>query len=301
VAAGQVSAGTSPTGTGNDGAPDRDPQLDALNRVLVEKGGVLLPPWSFELQPEFDYAYKGADGLMVVQQGGTASLVAHDVRDDRLEAALTARLGLPRDSQAEVKVPYLHVSERADDGAQSVGRSEAGLGDLELALAHQFVREHGWLPDLVGEVRWRVPTGEDAFDRHGPALGSGFHGIGGQLTLQKTYDPVVFLGSLGYTANLGARKNGFDINPGDAWSFGLSAILAAGPAVSLRAGLSMAFTGTADVDGRRVAGSDKTEGVLSLGTAVTITPKALLDASVGIGVTPDAPNIATRLALAYRF
>src|SRR3712207_8111453 len=43
--------------------------------------------------------------------------------------------------------------------------------------------------DLVGELRWSLPTGEDSFDSDGPALGSGFHSLGGRVTLLKTYDP----------------------------------------------------------------------------------------------------------------
>jgi hypothetical protein len=179
---------------------------------------------------------------------------------------------------------------------------DCGLGDVEIAFSRQFLREDGWLPDLVGEVRWRVPTGDDPFGGDGGlATGSGFHGLGGRLTLLKTYDPVVFLGSLAYTANLEDEKGGFDIDPGDSWSFNLAAILAAGPGVSLRTGFAMSFTDEADVDGEEVAGSGRTEGVLSLGTGVTLSPSTLLDVGVGIGVTDDAPDVTARVALAYRF
>jgi hypothetical protein len=78
-------------------------------------------------------------------------------------------------------------------------------------------------------------------------------------------------------------------------------VLAAGPGVSLRAGFGMSFTGEAEVEGEEVAGSGRTEGVLSLGTGVTVAPGALLDVGVGIGVTDDAPDVAARAALAYRF
>ena len=301
IAGGEAAAGSVADGGESDDGKDRDPQLAALNRVLVEKGGVLLPPWTVELQPELLYSYKGANGLLILEQNGVRSVVAHDADIDRLEAAITARLGLPWNSQAEVRVPYLRVSENTTDGARSDDRSASGLGDVELAFSHQFLKEGGWLPDLVGEVRWKTTTGEDSFDGHGPALGSGFDGIGGRVTLLKTYDPVVFLGSIGYTANLEDKKNGFDIDPGDTWSFSAATILAAGPNVSLRTGFSLAFTDKAEVDGTKVAGSDRTEAVLSLGAAVTLTPKALLDASIGVGVTDDAPDVATRVALAYRF
>jgi Putative MetA-pathway of phenol degradation len=238
---------------------------------------------------------------MIVEQNGVRSVRAHEADRDKLETAITARLGLPWRSQAELRVPYLRVSEDASDGVRSTGRSEFGLGDVELALAHQFLREDGWVPDLVGELRWSLPTGEDSFDSDGPALGTGFHGLGGRVTLLKTYDPVVFLGSLGYSESLEDEKKGFDIDPGDSWSVNLATILAAGPGVSLRTGFAMKFTDEAEVDGRELAGTDKTEGVLSLGAAVSLSPSILLDVGVGIGVTDDASDVSTKLALAYRF
>jgi hypothetical protein len=304
VAAGQAGPAGADGGAGADSGvgADRDPQLDALNRVLVEKGGVLLPAWTFEVQPELLYSYKGSNGLLIVERDGARSVAAHDADLDRLETAVTARLGLPWRSQAEVRVPYLRVSEDTSDGLDGESRGQGGLGDVELSLSRQFLREDGRLPDLVGEVRWRVPTGDDPFGGDGgPATGSGFHGLGARVTLLKTYDPVVFLGGLAYTANLEDEKGGFDIDPGDAWSFNLAAVLAAGPDVSLRAGFAMSFTDEAEVDGKEVAGSGRTEGVLSLGTGLTLSPSTLLDVGVGIGVTDDAPDVTARVALAYRF
>jgi hypothetical protein len=263
---------------------------------------VLLPAWTFEVQPELLYSYKGSNGLLIVERDGARSVAAHDADLDRLEAAVTARLGLPWRSQAEVRVPYLRVSEDTSDGLDGESRGQGGLGDVEISLSRQFLREDGRLPDLVGEVRWRVPTGDDPFGGDGgPATGSGFHGLGARVTLLKTYDPVVFLGGLAYTANLEDEKRGFDIDPGDAWSFNLAAVLAAGPDVSLRAGFAMSFTDEAEVDGKEVAGSGRTEGVLSLGTGLTLSPSTLLDVGVGIGVTDDAPDVTARVALAYRF
>ena len=72
-----------------------------------------------ELQPELIYSYKGANGLLIVEQNGVRSVQAHEADRDKLETAITARLGLPWRSQAEVRVPYLRVSEDASDGVRS--------------------------------------------------------------------------------------------------------------------------------------------------------------------------------------
>lgn len=289
-------------GSGGENDDDRDPQLDALNRVLVETGGLLLPPWTYELQPEIKYSYKGANGLLILDQGGQRQVLAHSADLTRLEGALTARIGLPWRSQAEIRVPYLRVSEESSFGNSSNSSSEHGLGDIEVALSHQIFRESGWVPDLIAELRYRAPTGDDSFGSDGKLpLGTGFHGIGGRLTAVKALDPVVVVGSVGYTANLKDTKQGFDIDPGDSVDLGITAILAAGPGVSLRTGFGLSFTGEAEVDNSKINGSDKTEGVLNLGGAVVLPNNVLLDLGVGIGVTDDAADVAARLALTHRF
>ncbi|HEX6015465.1 MAG TPA: hypothetical protein VFY87_27430, partial [Geminicoccaceae bacterium] len=110
VVAGQAAAGGAPS-DGGEAADSADPELTALNRVLVEKGGLLLRPWSVELQPEVSYSYKGSNGLLIVDENGRRTAVAHDVDLNRLEAALVGRLGLPWQSQAEIKVPYVYAQE----------------------------------------------------------------------------------------------------------------------------------------------------------------------------------------------
>jgi Putative MetA-pathway of phenol degradation len=301
IAGGQAAAGTAPGGDSADGPAD--PELTALNRVLVEKGGLLLRPWSVELQPEVSYSYKGSNGLLIVDDNGRRTAVAHDVDLNRLETALIGRLGLPWRSQAEVKVPYLYAQEDSSSGVQSDSRSQAGLGDMEFALTHQFVRESGWLPDLLLEGRWKTNTGEDAFDGGNGTLplGTGFNGLSARVTAVKTVDPVVLVGTAGYTRNLEGNREDFRIDPGDQWLGSLGAVLAAGPGVSLRSGISVGFSDEATVDGDRVAGSDRVDARLNFGIGATITEKVLVDFGFGAGVTDDAPDFTTRAGLAYRF
>jgi hypothetical protein len=302
VAAGQAAAGGAPGG-GGPATDSADPELTALNRVLVEKGGLLLRPWSVELQPEVSYSYKGSNGLLIVDDNGRRTAVAHDVDLNRLETALIGRLGLPWQSQAELKVPYVYAQEDSSSGAQTDSRSQSGLGDVELALTRQFVRESGWLPDLLVEGRWKTSTGKDAFDGGGDTLplGTGFNGLGARVTAVKTVEPLVLLGTAGYTVNLEGNREGFEIDPGDQWLGSVGAVLAAGPGVSLRGGFSVGFSDEATVDGDRVAGSDRVDGRLNFGVGATLTDKVLLDLGFGVGVTDDAPDFTTRAGLAYRF
>lgn len=287
-----------------DGIGEDDPELEALNRVLVEAGGLLLPVGGFEIAPTIQYTHSGADGLLVTEMNGTRRVTSQDVKDDQLDLSVTLRAGLPWDSQVDFKLPYTIKSEQvALGGIATEDHNGSGLADIELAFLHQLLREEKYLPDLIGEVRWRAPTGEDSFEVEGDELatGSGFHGVSGTLNATKSYDPLVFFGSLAYTANLASEKNGFDIDPGDEISFAAGAILAAGPGTSLRGGINKSFSTETKIDGQSIAGSDRVSATLQLGAAVALPNRALLDVSAGVGVTEDAPDLSLRASLPYRF
>jgi hypothetical protein len=303
LVAGQARPAIAPAAEQDD-ASIPDPELEALNRVLVEAGGLLLPLWGAEVSPTFQYTHRGANGLLITEVDGMRQVLSQDVRRDSLEAALTARLGLPWDSQAEVRVPYIIDKEKVSmAGVEREEHNGNGLGDVEVALTHQLLRENGIVPDLLAEVRWRAPTGEDSFsaDDDEIAVGSGFHGISGTLTAVKSYDPLVFFGSATYTANLADNKSGFEIDPGDSFGFVLGTVLAAGPGASLRLGISQTFTDEAEVEGDDIAGSDEVNGTFHVGASAALPWRTLLDFAVGIGITEDAPDLTLKLALPYRF
>lgn len=291
-----------PTDTGDD--PSTNPELQALNRVLVEAGGLLLPTWGVEISPETRYDYRGAHGLVITDLGGGQTAVAQQVRRDTLENATTLRVGLPWDSQAEVRVPYQFTWEKVSlGGARRESRDGQGFGDVEVALSAQLLRESGLLPDLLGEVRWKTDTGDDGFEvgPDGLATGSGFQAISGALTAVKSYDPLVFFGRLGYTANLPDKKEGMKIDPGDSIGLSLGTVLSAGPGTSLRFGISQSFTDEVSVDGQTIAGTDQVVGMFNFGVSAALPGRTLLDVSAGVGITEDAPDLMLRAALPYRF
>jgi hypothetical protein len=78
-------------------------------------------------------------------------------------------------------------------------------------------------------------------------------------------------------------------------------VLAASPETSLRATFELSRFARTRIAGADVAGSDATVGILELGLAKVLTRRTLLDVSLGIGLTPDAPDFRVRLALPIRF
>lgn len=281
----------------------------ALERLLVQRNALLLPSWTMELEPSFTYAHSSTDRILidgvtaVVDLPGLAfvfgEVVSERVRRDTLISALTFRLGLPYDLQAEAYIPHRYEYERVVRvDFQETSNKNSGLGDLEFALTRQLMREKGWLPDLLGTVRWRTTTGET--DDEIP-LGPGFHGIQGLLTGVKIRDPLAFFGSLSYTANLSDTRQGQHVEPGATWGFNLGSALALTPESTVNVSWEQRFTDRTKLAGEKVPGSAVTVGNLRFGITYALSSSVVLDLGVAVGLTRDAPDVQAMVALPIRF
>src|SRR5690242_15002548 len=156
-------ARTSATQTQTEVHPEQDPNLRALERTLVEQGGLLVPRGSFEIEPQLMYTHKQTQGLEVISisPGGAASLDVVNRRAEALDAELMLRGGLPFESQLELLVPYAYrdqVLERTFAQTEQ-SRHDSGLGDVQLTLSKQWLQERPGLPSLLTSLNWKTTTG----------------------------------------------------------------------------------------------------------------------------------------------
>ena len=243
-------------------------------------------------------------------------ITSQRVREDYLLPSFTTRLGLPHKLQMDFVVPYGYELIRTVDatGTQT-SASNFGLGDISAGLSRQLTNEHGNVPDLLANVRFKSTTGADAFTLTSSevALGTGFNSIQGSVTAAKSSDPVVFFGNLGYTYNMradhtvaandpnnpGATKIGH-FNPGGAVDFQLGSILALNPELSMTVGWDQRFTRATQLNGTDIPASYLVEGTLRLGTSYMYAPGKIVDLSFGVGLTPDTPNLQFSVGVPFR-
>lgn len=249
----------------------------ALERALVQQGGLLLPKGTYELEPQLGYAHWD-------KSRGT---LRHET-----DAALALRAGLPAEFQVQLRVPYVHLS--TSEG------SEAGLGDIEGALSRQFGRGTGLLPSLVATFAWRARTGKDPFEQEIPT-GGGFDAVQAGLTALKRHDPLVYYGGFSYTSPRPREIGGTEVAPGDALGLRFGGILAARPDTSVSMGLSLAFLRATRLDGERVPESDDMLGTLQIGVGTILTRRAMLNLSADLRVTGEVPNLRLNVTLPVRF
>src|SRR5919106_192044 len=83
-----------PTPTESEEAGREDEGGRALERTLVREGGLVLPRGLIEVEPRFQYTYRGTQGLNLVTVSGVAQVAQQDVRTDTFEASVAIRGGL---------------------------------------------------------------------------------------------------------------------------------------------------------------------------------------------------------------
>lgn len=295
----------------------------ALDRALISHGSLLLPPGTVEVDNGISYYNSSSDRLQIDGFTVYPVLIVGDIVSERSErdillSSVTTRLGLPRDFQLDVRVPYGYQSERvvtADN--KKTSQRFLGLGDVELGLTKEFHRGHGQGVDLLGAFRWKSTTGPDPYDVTSPqpaTLGSGFESLQGSLTVVKSSDPLVFFGSLSYAANLSATKqvqtidtNGqsqtipANLNPGDTIGFQVGTALAVNPEASLNFALDQRFTRSTSLNGKSLPGTYLSEAVFHVGTSYIYAPGRSVDLGLGIGLSRGAPNFQFSVNFPLRF
>ncbi len=285
---------------------------EALDQALIVRGGLLLPSGTLEVDNTTSYFSASSDHVSVDGFALLPILVVGDiesqrVREDYLLPTFTARLGLPHKFQMDFVIPYGYELIRTVNALNNqTSASSFGLGDISAGLYRQLSSEHGRMPDMLANVRFKSTTGKDSFSLTSSevALGTGFNAIQGNWTVAKSSDPVVFFGNLSYTANLpanhtvpandpenpGATTVGH-FNPGGAIGFQLGSILALNPDVSMTVGWDQRFTRSTQLNGVSIPASYLVEGTLRLGTSYVYAPGKIVDLSFGVGLTPDTPNL----------
>lgn len=290
-------------------SPDAKPgsddlALEALSRGLIQRGALLLPSGGLEVTASAAYRLTQNQGLVLVDTPEGISTVADQrQRRDTLELGASVRVGLPWRSQLQVSVPFAWRRETSALGdGTDIRHHAADIGDLEVELSHQFLAEHGAMPALIGAVSWRFPTGGDPFRASvtSVASGGGTHQAIARVTALKTVDPLVLFTSLSYAANLSRQERFGRVHPGNSINWQLGTLLAVSPETSLNFGFSQQFRSRTNVDGVPIPGSDGVAAMALFGVDQALSSRFLLDVSLGVGVTRDAPDYQLMFSLPIR-
>jgi hypothetical protein len=284
----QQAARTNPPAPGQFNVSEDDAER-ALERTLVATGNLLVPKGFAEVEPMFGYTRRE-----------TPDLVLFNLNRNEFAWGLNMRFGLPWESQFEIGVPYNLVQQQVTDGSvaptqQVSNRWANSFGDLTVGVAKTLVHESGWVPDLLARINYEAPTGPVSSNQVPMPSGQSKLSISG--TALKRQDPLVFVGTAGYTK---AFQSG-QINPGDQINFQTGVFLATSPETTLRGVLQQNFLQDTRLNDITFKGSSTTQSILSFGASSILGRGILADLQVGFGLTNSAPKYSVILSSTYRF
>lgn len=303
------------------------PQSDkAVDQLLLDQGGVLLPSGKFQIEPSLDYTSISSDrvnisGFSIFNAILIGTIRVDDVNRDILTGAMTARYGAGNRMQVDLRVPYVY---RNDTEATGIGTGDAnerritgnGLGDIGLTVAWQPLAAKGGRPATIFRVQAEYPTGKSAFEieRVAPEedsperilveapTGSGFYTVSPGVTFVWPIDPVVLFagGSYNYTFGRSFDEFGY-IEPGHGFEFFTGMNLSINESVSMNFSFLDKQRFATSSNGVKIPGSGTHDARLSLGASIGLSDRISLVASTAAGLTDEFPDFSFSIRLPITF
>jgi hypothetical protein len=280
--------------------------------TAVDKQYSLIRRGQMSLTYDLSYSYVGEDRIVTDIANGNATLFNIENNNSHtVTNTFSADYGVLNNLTANLTLPL--ISRYADTAARS-GMSNS-LGDIGVGARWQPFEAHRDTPNLTLISSVRLPAGRSPFKiiaGSGEATGSGVGALTMGLNVNKIVDPVALFGSLNYTVSAPAKDlwqiNGSRIltrvQPGGSFGFGMGFAYALSYGISTTVSFQEAISAGSKLrfaDGLEAKTHMQTSGILNLGLGYRISPKTTINFSVGIGVTPDSPNLVVGMNLPLSF
>ncbi len=280
--------------------------------TAVDKQYTLIRRNQLAVTYDLSYAYVGEERIVTDIANGSATLFNIENNNSHtVTNTFSADYGVLNNLTANVTLPL--ISRYADTASRS-GMSNS-IGDIGVGARWQPFEARRDQPGLTLTGSLRLPSGRSPYKiiaGSGEATGSGVGSATFGLNVNKIVDPVALFGSLNYTAYTPA-KNLWQVNgsriltrvqPGSSFGFGLGFAYALSYGISTTVSFQEAISAGAKLrfaDGLEAKTHLQTSGVLNLGLGYRVSPKTTVNFSVGIGVTPDSPNLILGMNMPLSF
>ncbi|SSV48013.1 pilus assembly protein [Acinetobacter nosocomialis] len=220
-----------------------------------------------------------------------------------LTNSFTFQYGVLDNLTLSATLPFVAKSEIIKD------KTTAGLGDISLGARWEpFPLKQGRLPlVLFGSVSTK--TGDSPYEIGLDELstGKGYYSVGVGASTRKYIDPVVLFASA--SANYGFKESGLNqargsrilesFDPGISGGFSFGFAYSFNYDVSLTMSYQQSFNMNAEFqfnNGESYKSPDQSSGMLSFALGVRVSPDTIVNGTVGIGLTEDAPDISLGLS-----
>lgn len=260
------------------------------------------------------------------------------IKSDILQFDVTGRYGVTDRLQFDFNAPFLYRSSTYESGgvggsAPTLGDhdvSNSNIGDVSAGAYYRLFPETPTSPDVVWNVRVKAPTGKDPYgikfrtvagnnNLSAPdelPTGNGVWALSTGFTFVKTIDPAILFANVGYAHNFTRRfsdisgdpnaKVSGDIDLGDSYQLGGGMAFALNERMSMSMSYAHRFAQKTRIKQKGsgwedVIGSEASSGSLNFGVTYAMSDKLSMVTNVGVGVTPDAPDVTVGVKFPYNF
>ncbi len=255
---------------------------------------------------DLDYTYYRDTRIDLALSDSSSQLNRLRVEEDAnhtLTNSFTFQYGILDNLTLSATLPFVAKSEIIKD------KTTAGLGDISLGARWEpFPLKQGRLPlVLFGSVSTK--TGDSPYEIGLDELstGKGYYSVGVGASTRKYIDPVVLFASA--SANYGFKESGLNqargsrilesFDPGISGGFSFGFAYSFNYDVSLTMSYQQSFNMNAEFqfnNGESYKSPDQSSGMLSFALGVRVSPDTIVNGTVGIGLTEDAPDISLGLS-----
>ncbi len=309
--------------------------------TLSNTGGVLTPRGQFIIDPSIEYDYwsqnqLGVNGFQIIPGITFGNIFVNRVEQNIATAAVTVRAGVTDRLELNLKVPYVYnetdtnslIPLGASAQSLSVSASNQDIGDIQFGASYQINSGNGGWPVFVANFLYKSDTGVGPFDvpvytptdpngqflrgvQKRTATGTGFNTFQPNLTVLYPTAPGIFFGNLLFIGSLGRDVEIPDSGGGPPTrtrltpGIGLALTFGFGFALNDRASMTLSYQQQhvfdASQEGHAIPGSAYSFGTFNFGLGYALSERTTVNASVGIGVGPNAPAARLLLEVPYRF
>lgn len=278
-----------------------------------EKRYSLLKKGNWGLNYDARYSYFRDSRIDIATEQNSSRILRFRVEEDAqhtLTNTIGMQYGLRDNVTVSADLPVVAKSDLQKD------TSTVGLGDMGLGVRWEpFPIQRGKLPVIVN-ANVSLPTGDSPYKidkRRSLATGKGYYSFGGGLSTRKYIDPVVLFGSA--SMNYGLAERNLDQSLGNnRYLVGIKPNLSLGMAVgfayslnydvSLTMSYQQAFSvgseftvrerddTEAKIIERTSKSADQTSATMNMALGIRVSPKTIVNTSVGIGLTEDSPDVS---------
>ncbi|WP_180060640.1 hypothetical protein [Acinetobacter sp. YH12135] len=254
---------------------------------------------------DIDYTYHRDTQLdLEMAQGQLYQLRVQENASHALTNTFTAQYGLRDNLTLSASVPLVAKSDLLKDA------TAAGLGDISLGARWEpFPLKVGRLP-LILFANLSTKTGDSPYEINPVkdlSTGKGYYSAGIGASTRKYIDPVVLFASA--SANYGFKESGLNQIRGsriiEEFEPGISGGFAFGFAYSFNYDVSMTMSYQQSFNtgseftyhtGESYSPADQTSSTLAISLGVRVSPETIVNGTVGIGLTEDAPDVSLGLS-----